>query len=99
MEAIGNEAKRCGAIIMGRDPGFHATDFIRSGMLAAHIRAQDAVSFKVSQEPGEAFFRCIGAQAIEAAKALDEGMAPEEAGPRLQICMRSATNLILGLGA
>ncbi len=101
MGAIAEEARRCGAIIMGRDPGYHAPDFIRGGMLGAHIRAQDAVSFKEvpSRDPGEAFFRWLGSQAIEAAKALDEGMAQEEVGPRLQAILRSATNFILGLGA
>ena len=101
-EAMGRieaEARRCGTIIMGRDPGYFAPAFIAAGRLAGHIRAQDAVSFKVTREPGEAFFRWLGTQAIEAAKALDEGMAQEEVGPRLQAIMRSATNLILGLGA
>lgn len=101
-EALGEIDTACqemGDIFMCRDDAYYPNDFIREGWLAAHVRAQDAVSFKVTKDPGEAFFRWLAFQAIEAAKDLDNGTAPEEVGPSMHVTIRSSVSFLLGLGA
>ena len=95
---IEEQAKLLGDIFMGRNPAYVASSWYAEDRLGAVIRQQEGISFKATADPGEAFFRWLSVQAINAAKELDNGGSPQEVGPRLQETMRGAIKFLMGIG-
>lgn len=96
MATIENLAKKAGGALVGEVPGYVPAE-VSPAPLRGRIRAQDAIPLHPGEEPEVSLFRWLGVQAVQAAKAIEEGMAGEEAGPALQIVMRDTVRLILGV--
>lgn len=97
MAAIKAEAKTLGDTIMGRSEAYHVNSWHSPARLGANIRAQQGVSFQATNDAGEAIFLWLAAQAITAAKDMDDGTAAEQAMPCLLDAIKSAVELIAGV--
>lgn len=95
-ENIRDMAKSYGDIFMGRDPAYEPTEFHRPGRLGAYLRhAVDSI--KGDDDPGQGYFEFLALQVVRCARSLENGMAPEQAGPMLQSIMQDAVNRLLGV--
>lgn len=97
-EALGTieeNAAALGHAFMGRDADYDVSEWHSTDRLGAHIRAQKAVSFKVAQDPGEAFFRWLGLQCITACNDLYNGTSPDSVRQQLEATVRGAVRFLM----
>lgn len=96
MEAIEAEARRLGPQFTEPDDTYSQAPWHSDGRMKARIRAQGIIKPGGPTDPGEAFFRWLALQAIQAAKDLDTGTAAEQVGPQLQAVLADAVAFLAG---
>lgn len=95
LEQIGVMCREHGDTIMGRDEEIEVAPWQNPSHLGASLRR--AAKLPIDADPGEAYFRFLALQVIKGCKAVNDGMSPIEAGPRLQEILDDAVQRILGV--
>ena len=90
-------AKRLGDIFMGRMPEeFAPADWNKPSRLGVKLR-HSVDSITGDEDPGEAYFKWLALQVIQCGRAMDLGMAPEQAGPMLRTILDDTIGRLLGV--
>ena len=93
---INSACKRCGAVIMGRSSTHDAQPWNSPARLGVLLRSLLADTESFGGDPGEAYFHFLAAQALNAAIAIEEGMAEEDVKKNTSEVVQDAIEVILG---
>lgn len=90
------EARRCGDIVLGRDPSFTKQPYNARHRLGVVIG--QAIDVKAGDDPGYALFEFLAREALGCSISMESGEDPEKVGQALDKLIGRAINLVLGVG-
>lgn len=95
-KAVQDRVDAIAAIFRGENPGYTLAEWNAEGRLAGKI-----IGWKMGltgqRDPIAGFFARLAIRILNTLRAAHEGMADDEAGPRIHAALREATNRLAGV--
>jgi len=96
VESAMNLAGEMAAIFKGQDPAYTTAPWRSEGKLEGKIVGW-VRSIKGDGDPILDYFKFLATNILKGCAAMQEGMAPEEAGPRIQSILKDAAEKLAGV--